>query len=215
MEEAKTIINVAGDYVQSKHVDYEINNVEAGGIGIQIVNNSQPNLAPIQGKPITPKKSPHFLETPTFIYRYFQSDPNSNQRIHLLYKFLCKEYKETKTYIDPNTPSDDFFSLFTGERNNHVIRWAGDKQDLSYFIKLLQKRNIIAVPQGMTLWTITQNHFSDYHGNYCADYRSQHAPSDARKAAIERFVDILDPAAMSTRELTELSRKLSDSLSGK
>ncbi len=37
MEEAKTIINVAGDYVQSKHVDYEINNVEAGGIGIQIV----------------------------------------------------------------------------------------------------------------------------------------------------------------------------------
>ena len=215
MEEAKTIINVAGDNVQFKHVDYEINNVEAGGIGIQIVNNSQPNLAPIQGKPITPKKSPHFLETPTFIYRYFQSDPNSNQRIHLLYKYLCKEYKETKTYIDPNTPSDDFFSLFTGERNNHVIRWAGDKQDLSYFIKLLQKRNIIAVPQGMTLWTITQNHFSDYHGNYCADYRSQHAPSDARKAAIERFVDILDPAAMSTRELTELSRKLSDSLSGK
>ena len=28
-DNAKTIINVAGDYVQSKHVDYEINNVEA------------------------------------------------------------------------------------------------------------------------------------------------------------------------------------------
>ena len=215
MEQPHRIINVAGDYVQSKHVDYEINNVEAGGIGIQIVNNSQPHLAPIQGKRITPKKSPHFLETPTFIYRYFQSDPNSNQRIHLLYKYLCKEYKEAKTYIDPNTPSDHFFSLFTGERNNHVIRWAGDKQDLSYFIKQLLKRNIIAVPQGMTIWTITQNHFSDYHGNYCADYRSQHAPSDAHKAAIERFVDILDPTAMSTTELTELSRKLSESLSGK
>ena len=215
MEEAKTIINVAGDYVQSKHVDYEINNVEAGGIGIQIVNNSQPTTNPPQSKPITPKKSPHFLETPTFIYRYFQSDPNSNQRIHLLYKYLCKEYKETKTYIDPNTPLDHFFSLFTGERNNYVIRWAGDKQDLSYFIKQLLKRNIIAVPQGMTVWTITQNHFSDYHGNYCADYRSQHIPSDAHKAAIERFVDILDPTAMPITELTELSRKLSDSFSGK
>ena len=215
MEQPNRIINVAGDYVQSKHVDYEINNVEAGGIGIQIVNNSQPTTNPPQSKPITPKKSPHFLETPTFIYRYFQSDPNSNQRIHLLYKYLCKEYKETKTYIDPNTPSDHFFSLFTGERNNRVIRWAGDKQDLSYFIKQLLKRNIIALPQGMTVWTITQNHFSDYHGNYCADYRSQHAPSDAHKAAIERFVDILDPTAMSTTELTELSRKLSDLLSGK
>ena len=215
MEQPNRIINVAGDYVQSKHVDYEINNVESGGIGIQIVNNSQPTITPTQCKPIAPKKSPHFLETPTFIYRYFQSDPNSNQRIHLLYKYLCKEYKETKTYIDPNTPSDHFFSLFTGERNNHVIRWAGDKQDLSYFIKQLLKRNIIAIPQGMTIWTITQNHFSDYHGNYCADYRSQHSPSDAHKAAIERFVDILDPTAMSATELTELSRKLSDSLSGK
>ena len=215
MEQPNRIINVAGDYVQSKHVDYEINNVEAGGIGIQIVNNSQPTTNPPQSKPVTPKKAPHFLETPTFIYRYLKSDPNSNQRIHLLYNYLCKEYKETKTYIDPNTASDHFFSLFTGERNNNVIRWAGDKQDLSYFIKQLLKRNIIAVPQGMTIWTITQNHFSDYHGNYCADYRSQHAPSDAHKAAIERFVDILDPTAMSTTELTELSRKLSDSLSGK
>ena len=214
MEQPNRIINVAGDYVQSKHVDYEINNVEAGGIGIQIVNN-QPTIDPPQSKPVTPKKAPHFLETPTFIYRYLKSDPNSNQRIHLLYNYLCKEYKETKTYIDPNTPSDHFFSLFTGERNNNVIRWAGDKQDLSYFIKQLLKRNIIAVPQGMTIWTNTQNHFSDYHGNYCADYRSQHAPRDAHKAAIDRFVDILDPTAMSTTELTELSRKLSDSLSGK
>ena len=215
MEQPNRIINVAGDYVQSKHVDYEINNVEAGGIGIQIVNNSQPTINTPQSKPITLKKSPHFLETPTFIYRYFNSDPNSNQRIHLLYRYLCKEYQETKTYIDPNTPSDHFYSLFTGERNNHVIRWAGDKQDLSYLIKLLQKRKIIDIPQGMTIWTITQNHFSDYHGNYCADYRSQHVPSDAHKAAIERFVDILDPTAMSTTELTELSRKLSDSFSGK
>lgn len=31
----KTIINVAGDYVQSKHVDYEINNVQPGAIGAQ------------------------------------------------------------------------------------------------------------------------------------------------------------------------------------
>ena len=214
MEQPNRIINVAGDYVQSKHVDYEINNVEAGGIGIQIVNN-QPTIDPPQSKPVTPKKAPHFLETPTFIYRYLKSDPNSNQRIHLLYNYLCKEYKETKTYIDPNTPSDHFFSLFTGERNNNVIRWAGDKQDLSYFIKQLLKRNIIAVPRGMTIWTITQNHFSDYHGNYCADYRSQHAPSDAHIAAIERFVDILDPTALSATELTELSRKLSDSFSGK
>ena len=31
-------INVAGDLVLEKHVEHEVNNVEAGGIGIQIVN---------------------------------------------------------------------------------------------------------------------------------------------------------------------------------
>lgn len=41
-DNAKTIINVAGDNVQTKHVDYEIGNVEAGGIGVQIINNGSP-----------------------------------------------------------------------------------------------------------------------------------------------------------------------------
>ena len=33
-------ITVAGDFVVSKNVEYEVNNVEAGGIGIQIVNGN-------------------------------------------------------------------------------------------------------------------------------------------------------------------------------
>lgn len=40
-DEGKTIINVAGDYVQRKEVMYEINNVEDGGIGIQIVTGGE------------------------------------------------------------------------------------------------------------------------------------------------------------------------------
>ena len=34
-------INVAGDFVVSKHVEHEVNNVEAGGIGIQIMNGKE------------------------------------------------------------------------------------------------------------------------------------------------------------------------------
>ncbi len=33
-------IHVAGDFVMEKHVEHEVANVEAGGIGIQIVNGS-------------------------------------------------------------------------------------------------------------------------------------------------------------------------------
>lgn len=46
-DNAKTIINVAGDYVQAKHVQYEIGNIEAGGIGFQIINGeNRPNKSP-------------------------------------------------------------------------------------------------------------------------------------------------------------------------
>ena len=37
-------INVAGDLVLEKHVDYEVNNVEAGGIGIQINSGKEKSL---------------------------------------------------------------------------------------------------------------------------------------------------------------------------
>ena len=41
MEEGKTIIYVTGDNVQHKEVQYEIGNVENGGIGIQIIHGKE------------------------------------------------------------------------------------------------------------------------------------------------------------------------------
>ena len=35
-------INVKGDLVMEKHVEHEVANVEAGGIGIQIVGDKKP-----------------------------------------------------------------------------------------------------------------------------------------------------------------------------
>ena len=39
-DKLRPIINVAGDYVEKKEVQYEIGNVENGGIGIQIINGN-------------------------------------------------------------------------------------------------------------------------------------------------------------------------------
>ena len=36
-------IHVQGDFVMKKEVQYEVNNVEAGGIGIQVVNGGKPS----------------------------------------------------------------------------------------------------------------------------------------------------------------------------
>lgn len=49
-------ITIAGDFVVEKHVEHEVANVEAGGIGIQIVNGNTPKAAPlVKGKDEPPK----------------------------------------------------------------------------------------------------------------------------------------------------------------
>ena len=106
-DNAKTIINVAGDYVQSKHVDYEINNVEAGGIGIQFVNGKQTTTASSKTtatkRTITPK-----LQAATFSYRY-----KSTQKLTRLYQCLLNA-----KWIAADTKPDDFLAIFSG---NFVI----------------------------------------------------------------------------------------------
>lgn len=54
-DNAKIIINVAGDYVQSKYVEYEIGNVEPTGIGIQIVNSRKSATTAATVRVRTPK----------------------------------------------------------------------------------------------------------------------------------------------------------------
>ncbi len=201
---------ILGDNVQHK-----IENVEAGGIGIQIVNSGKSsNSTPLTpGMTIASKKSRHFLETVTYKYRYLNT-LDGNKRLSLLYQYLIREYRETKSYIAPDTKPDEFYSLFNGEANNNVITWTGSKQDLYYFIKRMVERNIVDIPQGATIWTITQNHFSDRRGNIFLDLRNQHNPQISAEA-IERLIDILDPAVTTAADLTELSKKIGASFGGK
>ena len=214
MEEAKTIINVAGDYVQSKHVEYEIGNVEAEGIGIQIINEKpttpkQSTLAAtVKGKTVSPKQSPHFLETPALIYKYNSDQFNATKRLTLLYQFLCKEYEPTKTWIDPYTEPDAFLSLFADKHTNDVIVWTTTKQRLFALFKRMKERKIISTPKGYGLWKIVENHFSDWHGNMFHDFNKEHMPEGPAFSAIEAFIDILDPAITTNADLDTLLKNI-------
>lgn len=208
-DNAKTIINVAGDYVQSKHVDYEINNVEAGGIGIQFVNGKPIiNKPSEQGKSVAPKKSSNFLPTPPLIYKYANDTFDGPRRLTILFRYLCKEYEPTKTWIDPETSPDVFLSLFIGDTTDAVIVWTAQKQKLFGLFKRMKERKIISTPKGYGLWQIVQNHFSDWHGNMFQDFNKEHMPQEPTYSAIEAFVDILDPALTSNADLDEYAKKI-------
>ncbi len=223
MEQQRNIY-VAGNYIAEQHIETQILHADnvynhapqqfRTHLPLIDVEDVMPSAKSTTARPSKRPNAHHFLETRTFIYRYNNARPEDSRRLPLLFQFLTKEHHHTKSYLEPETKPDDFYALFNGELSDIVITWTGSKQDLYYFIKRLKERNLIEIPQSMTIWTITQNHFSDRRGNYFEDMRNQHNPKTSLPV-IERLIDILDPAATDTAQLDELCRKIGGSFGGK
>ena len=223
MEQQRNIY-VAGNYIAEQHIETQILHADnvynhapqqfRTHLPLTDVEDVMPSAKSTTARPSKRPNAHHFLETRTFIYRYNNARPEDSRRLPLLFQFLTKEHHHTKSYLEPETKPDDFYALFNGELSNVVVTWCGSKQDLYYFIKRLIERNLIEIPQSLTIWRITQNHFSDRRGNYFEDMRNQHNPKTSLPV-IERLIDILDPAATDTAELDELCRKIGGSFGGK
>lgn len=223
MEQQRNIY-VAGNYIAEQHIETQILHADnvynhapqqfRTHLPLIDVEDVMPSAKSTTARPSKRPNAHHFLETRTFIYRYNNARPEDSRRLPLLFQFLTKEHHHTKSYLEPETKPDDFYALFNGELSDVVVTWCGSKQDLYYFIKRLKERNLIEIPQSLTIWTITQNHFSDRRGNYFEDMRNQHNPKTSLPV-IERLIDILDPAATDTAELDDLCRKIGGSFGGK
>ena len=223
MEQQRNIY-VAGNYIAEQHIETQILHADnvynhapqqfRTHLPLIDVEDVMPSAKSTTARPSKRPNAHHFLETRTFIYRYNNARPEDSRRLPLLFQFLTKEHHHTKSYLEPETKPDDFYALFNGELSNVVVTWCGSKQDLYYFIKRLKERNLIEIPQSLTIWSITQNHFSDRRGNYFEDMRNQHNPKTSLPV-IERLIDILDPAATDTAELDDLCRKIGGSFGGK
>ena len=223
MEQQRNIY-VAGNYIAEQHIETQILHADnvynhapqqfRTHLPLIDVEDVMPSAKSTTARPSKRPNAHHFLETRTFIYRYNNARPEDSRRLPLLFQFLTKEHHHTKSYLEPETKPDDFYALFNGELSDTVVTWTGSKQDLYYFIKRLKERNLIEIPQSLTIWSITQNHFSDRRGNYFEDMRNQHNPKTSLPV-IERLIDILDPAATDTAELDDLCRKIGGSFGGK
>ena len=223
MEQQRNIY-VAGNYIAEQHIETQILHADnvynhapqqfRTHLPLIDVEDVMPSAKSTTARPSKRPNAHHFLETRTFIYRYNNARPEDSRRLPLLFQFLTKEHHHTKSYLEPETKPDDFYALFNGELSDTVVTWTGSKQDLYYFIKRLKERNLIEIPQSLTIWTITQNHFSDRRGNYFEDMRNQHNPKTSQPT-IERLIDILDPAVTDTAELDELCRKIGGSFGSK
>ena len=171
--------------------EHNIENVEAGGIGIQInngvqtVNNDKKKPA---GNKDARKKKPSgpMIVRDTFTYR-FLNEEGGTARLIRLYQALLPE-----GWIPKETKHEDFTAIFEGKPTDVKVKWTGKQSDLFALINCLERRGLISCPKGVTKWVITGSHFLDCNSKQFSDWNSQKTPKKSA-AAIEALADLLDP----------------------
>ena len=171
--------------------EHNIENVEAGGIGIQInngvqtVNNDKKKPA---GNKDARKKKPSgaMIVKDTFTYR-FLNDEGGTARLIRLYQALLPE-----GWIPKETKHEDFTAIFEGKPTDVKVKWTGKQSDLFALINRMESRGLISCSEGVTKWVITGSHFLDCNSKQFSAWNKPKTPQKSA-AAIEAIANLLDP----------------------
>ena len=174
------------EIVFEKNVEYEIGNVEAGGIGVQVNHGVQmvdngakkPANTASQSRPAATFK----MVNDVFTYKWTKQHP---ERVTHFYQYLVKLHA-----IDKDTSHEEFEKLFTGVPTDVTVKWIAPKSALKFLMTTLKKRGYIK-PEGK-IWVITESHFKDAQNNLFKNMRNEHDP-EYLEDVINRIADTLDP----------------------
>ncbi len=175
------IIN--GDYVAgNKYTGTVIENVEAGGIGVQNEYGTQRPQRPAAPTNTEKRESAPF--EPDFMT--FTKERTSDYNIIALYQELLKV-----KWIEDGNP-DDFAALFEGKSTECRITWSGKvgKDNLYALFKMMVDNHFIRLPEGHSLQRIVESHFVDAESNYITGIDSG-KPSKSALSTIEQMRKIL------------------------
>lgn len=133
-------ITVNGDLVLSKHVEHEVGNVEAGGIGIQNVFHNNADKPAAAKKSAPKKKSEKKVGDKPHTLKYYTHGNNGvlrrqQERVDIVFrKFI------DWGWIDDKTVPDDFDNFFEGEKRFCNITWTSNSTILTFLLQgLLQQ----------------------------------------------------------------------------
>lgn len=191
------------EIVFEKNVEYEIGNVESGGIAVQNVYNYATEPAAQQPAAQLPSAQQPAAQQPAprkrrstplkprvvdevFTYRFLNHE-GGYTRLVQLYKALLRA-----GWIHQDTKPDDFNAIFEGEANPVKVKWTAPQANLYYLVKTLEEKLLISLPQGSSIWVVTGSHFLDSDSRQFGSWNKQKDPKKA-KAAIDRMVNLLDP----------------------
>lgn len=135
----KSGITVNGDLVLSKHVEHEIGNVEAGGIGIQNVYAAPTTKATKPKKKAAPK--PMTGAKPMTLSYFKHSNKGYLRKQQKRVGIVFRKWNEWG-WISKDTSSEGFDALFEGEPRHCNISWKKNTTILSVLMRdLLEYQN--------------------------------------------------------------------------
>jgi len=151
----KSGIHVAGDLVIEKHVEHEVANVEAGGIGIQNVYSNTPSKAAKSKKTKSDKKTNGKPKT----LKYYTHGNNGElmkqrRRVDIVFKKFCEW-----GWIDDQTFADDFDAFFEGEHRHCNITWTASSTILTILLQELLKQSYIERQTGCAAKSLVEQQF--------------------------------------------------------
>ena len=146
---------IAGDYVKDKHVDYQVGNVENGGVGIQINNYEKKLTSPKANKKSEKKPTSDKPKT----LKYFTHGNNGKlmeqrRRVLIIYRWFT-EWK----WIDDNTNPDDFDAFFEGEPRHCNITWIANTTILTILLQELLKQPYLTEQTGCSAKSLVEQQF--------------------------------------------------------
>lgn len=148
-------ITVNGDLVLSKHVENEIGNVEAGGIGIQNVYTGKGTKPAKTTRKNTSGKAGDKPKT----LKYFTHGNKGilmkqQRRVNILFQLWSKW-----GWIDENTPADDFNKFFEGEPRHCNLTWTGNTTILTILLQELLLQTYIEKQTGCSAKSLVEKQF--------------------------------------------------------
>lgn len=110
------------------------------------------------------------------------------EHLKLLYQQLVAD-----GWLAKETQIDAFLDLFSGERSESTIIWAGKygKGTLVYLFQQMALDGVISVPQGFSIPNILMGHVTDPEGNLLTNLDKGDAPAQKSGAEIMEYMHIL------------------------
>ncbi len=173
----KTGISVLGDFVLEKKVEYEVANVEPGGIGIQNVYGNE--------------KKKEVKDERTDCCFFYDNEEYFSIAIQQFTNVLRKH-----KLIPAETDLKKMESLFMGKSCRTKYTWLGDSKKhhiLTYIIKGLTKKDkpvIKTWPEGTSPWKVVSCRFIDEDGCDLPNIRQQ-SERKGTKTIVEEAVKAL------------------------